>query len=86
MKKLRVLVLTHPQSVPPEDLSTLTDNERMELRTDIDVLAALRAMEHEVRVLGVADELQPIRDAVNEFAPDIVFNLLEEFHGTTFWS
>lgn len=85
MKKLRVLVLTHPQSVPPEDLSTLTDNERLELRTDIDVLATLRAMEHDVRVLGVADELQPIRDVVNEFAPDVVFNLLEEFHGNTLY-
>jgi D-alanine-D-alanine ligase len=85
MKKLRVLVLTHPQSVPPDDLSKLTDNERMELKTDLDVLATLRAMEHEVRVLGIADELQPIRDTVNEFAPDIVFNLLEEFHGNTLY-
>jgi D-alanine-D-alanine ligase len=57
----------------------------MELRTDIDVLATLRDMGHEVRVLGVADELQPIRDVVNEFAPDIVFNLLEEFHGNTLY-
>ena len=85
MKKLRVLVLTHPQSVPPDDLSKLTDNERMELKTDLDVLATLRAMEHEVRMLGIADELQPIRDTVNEFAPDIVFNLLEEFHGNTLY-
>jgi D-alanine-D-alanine ligase len=85
MKKLRVLVLTHPQSVPPDDLSTLTDNERLELQTDLDVLATLRAMEHEVRVLGIADELQPIRDTVNEFSPDIVFNLLEEFHGNTLY-
>lgn len=85
MKKLRVLVLTHPQSVPPDDLSKLTENERMELRTDLDVLKTLRALEHEVRVLGVADELQPIRDTVNEFAPDIVFNLLEEFHGNTLY-
>ena len=85
MKKLRVLVLTHPQSVPPDDLSKLTENERMELRTDLDVLKTLRALEHEVRVLGVADELQPIRDTVNEFTPDIVFNLLEEFHGNTLY-
>ncbi len=85
MKKLRVLVLTHPQSGPPADLSKLTENERMELRTDLDVLATLRALEHEVRVLGIADELQPIRDVVNEFAPDIVFNLLEEFHGNTLY-
>lgn len=85
MKKLRVLVLTHPQSVPPDDLTQLTENERMELQTDLDVLATLRSMEHEVRVLGVADELQPIRDTVNEFEPDVVFNLLEEFHGNTLY-
>ncbi len=85
MKKLRVLVLTHPQSVPPDDLSKLTENELMELQTDVDVLQTLREMEHDVRLLGVSDELQPIRDVVNDFNPDVVFNLLEEFHGNTLY-
>src|SRR5258708_8872530 len=31
--------------------------------------------------LGVKDELRPIRDAVESFKPQVVFNLLEEFHG-----
>ena len=31
------------------------------------------------------DELRPIRDAIENFKPDVVFNLLEEFHGEAFY-
>ena len=34
---------------------------------EYDVVQALEALGHEVRVLGVADELAPIRDAIQEF-------------------
>jgi D-alanine-D-alanine ligase len=34
-----------------------------------------------VRPLGVQDELNPIRVAAEEWKPDVVFNLLEEFYG-----
>jgi D-alanine-D-alanine ligase len=34
-----------------------------------------------VRVLGVQHELRPSRAEIDSFQPDIVFNLLEEFHG-----
>ncbi len=43
----------------------------------------MRGSGHEVRPLGVQNELQPIRDAVEDWKPDVVFNLLEEFHGET---
>jgi D-alanine-D-alanine ligase len=36
---------------------------------------------HEVLKLGLWDQLGPLREAVQEWKPDIVFNLLEEFHG-----
>ena len=36
-----------------------------------------------MRVLGVQHELRPIRDEIESWKPDIVFNLLEEFHGET---
>jgi D-alanine-D-alanine ligase len=81
MKKLRVLALMHPELVPPDNASQLTEAERFELKTEWDVLSTLRKMGHEVRALGVQDELLPIRDAVEEFKPHVVFNLLEEFHG-----
>jgi D-alanine-D-alanine ligase len=44
-------------------------------------VSTLRAAGHEVRPLGVQDELKPVRDAIEEFKPQVVFNLLEQFHG-----
>src|SRR5262249_35664544 len=46
-----------------------------------DVVSTLRAAGHEVRPLGVEDELKPIRDEIESWKPDVVFNLLEQFHG-----
>lgn len=83
MKKLRILVLTHPDLAPPDDLSTLSTKEQFEIKTEIDVITTLRGLGHDVLVLGVQWELRPIREAVEAFKPDIVFNLLEEFHGET---
>lgn len=83
MKKLRILVLTHPDLAPPDDLSTLSVKEQFEIKTEIDVITTLRGLGHNVLVLGVQWELRPIREAVEAFKPDIVFNLLEEFHGET---
>ncbi len=83
MKRLRVLVLTHPDLVPPEEEGVLTPREAFEVKTEYDVVSTLREIGHEVHVLGVQWELKPIREAVESLKPDIVFNLLEEFHGET---
>jgi D-alanine-D-alanine ligase len=80
MKRLKVLLLIHHYLVPPDDVSGV-DTETAPWRTEYDVLKTLRDdLKHEVRVLGVADELTPIKQASEEFKPDIVFNLLEAFH------
>lgn len=81
MKKLRILALMHPQLVPPETLDGLTPQEVSESKTEYDVVRTLRAAGHEVHPLGVQYELFPIRDAIDQLKPHIVFNLLEEFHG-----
>ena len=44
-------------------------------------MSTLRAAGHDVRPLGVEDELKPIRDEIEGWKPDVVFTLLEEFHG-----
>jgi len=80
-KPLRVLVLLHPTLVPPDSLKGLPPEEVARIKTEYDVVSTLRRLGHEVRVLGVQDELNPIRLAAEEWHPDIVFNLLEEFHG-----
>jgi len=81
MRKLRVLVLTHETLVPPDDTSGYSAQEMDEWRTEYDVTTSLRAMGHEVRVLGMGDNLAELRSVVTEWTPDIAFNLLEEFQG-----
>ena len=76
---LRVIALTHPDHVPPDTLEGHTDQEALAWRAEFDVVQGLRKLGHEVQPLGVQDDLQPIRDAVTEIKPHVVFNLLEEF-------
>jgi D-alanine-D-alanine ligase len=80
-RTLRVLVLMHPDFVPPPNAGEANDRESFDWKTEYDVLSTLRKLGHEVQALGVADELRPIRQAVEAFQPHVVFNLLEEFHG-----
>ncbi len=81
MKKLRVLVLMHEDLVPPETLEGYDEKQIQEWKTEFDVVTALRSMGHEVRPLGVWDDLGKIRKQIEEWKPHVAFNLLEEFHG-----
>jgi len=81
VKRLRILVVMHPSLVPPDSMKGYGEKESYDWKTEYDVVSTLRRMRHEVRKLGVQDELLPIREAVEEWKPHVVFNLLEEFHG-----
>ncbi len=81
MKKLRVLLLCHPDAIPPDSLRGLTVKEAYDIKSEYDVATALRENGHDVRALGVQYDLTPIRDAIENWSPDVVFNLLIEFHG-----
>ncbi len=81
MKNLRVLVLLHPDLIPPDSLKGVDAQEAHVWKTEYDVVSTLRGNGHEVLPLGVQNELKPIRDEIERWKPDIVFNLLEEFHG-----
>jgi D-alanine-D-alanine ligase len=76
-----VLVLVHETLVPPADLSGYTTQQIDEWRTEFDVISSLRAMGHEIKVLGLGDNLAELRATIMEWQPDIAFNLLEEFQG-----
>jgi D-alanine-D-alanine ligase len=81
MKRLRVLVLVDPGLIPPESSKGYTEQQINEWKTEYDVVTTLRAAGHEVRPLGVHDELKPIREEIENWKPDVVFTLLEQFHG-----
>ena len=81
MKRLRVLVLVDPALVPPDSTKGYTVQEINEWKTEYDIVSTLRAAGHEVRPFGVEDELKAVRDEIEGFKPDVVFTLLEDFHG-----
>jgi D-alanine-D-alanine ligase len=80
MKKLRVLCLTHETLIPPEHVATDVPFHHEDWRTEQYVLSTLRQIGHDACIIGVRNELGVIRAAIDDFKPDIVFNLLEEFH------
>jgi D-alanine-D-alanine ligase len=76
--RLKVLALMDKLLVPPDDPGD-ANLETVEWKTEYHVVQALRALGHEVRCLGVGTDLGVIRAAIEEFRPDVVFNLLEDF-------
>ena len=81
MRRKRVLVLMHEDLVPPDDIAGRPDAEVSEYKTEYDVVTGLRDLGHEVQPLGLYDDLAPLRGAIQDLKPHIVFNLLEEFRG-----
>ena len=80
-KKLRVLVLMHEDFVPPDNVKSLSESDFHRIKTESDILGALADLGHKAKPLGVRDAVVPIRRAIEEWEPDIVFNLLDEFQG-----
>ncbi len=83
MKKLRVLVLMHEDLMPPAQTEGLCEGQVPPWKTEYDILWALDELGHDARPIGVNADLGTLRRAIDEFDPDVVFNVLEEFHGAT---
>jgi D-alanine-D-alanine ligase len=82
VKKQRVLVLVHKHLVPPEHVNN-HDVVNAPWKTEFDVMSTLQERGHDVKALGVQDELGGIRTTIHEWKPTIVFNLLEAFDDVT---
>jgi D-alanine-D-alanine ligase len=80
-KPLRVLVLVHETLIPPDDIAGYSAQEIDEWRTEYDVTSSLKAIGHDVKVIGLGDNLAELRATILDWKPDIAFNLLEEFQG-----
>lgn len=77
MKKKRILIITH--ETPSTVLEELADNE--ECVTEFHVYSTLDELGHNVRIMGVGDQLTELREAIREWRPHVIFNLMEEFSG-----
>src|SRR5687767_12510782 len=78
-RPLRVLVLMDKACVPPESTEGMSEEKIAPFRTERDVCDALAKLGHEVHKLGVQNDLDVIRAAIDEHKPQIAFNLLEGF-------
>ncbi len=81
-RKLRILLLTYPDHVPPE-LIGKTDLQKVDWKLEWDVVQALKNLGQDVLVQGIGSDLEPIQRSIESFRPHIVFNLLDEFDGNT---
>ena len=85
-RKLRVLMLMDRDLVPPDDAASRSkaDLQAAPWKMEYDVSTTLHDLGHEVHPLGVHDDLNTIRSAIDDFKPHVTFNLLEgfrDFHG-----
>jgi D-alanine-D-alanine ligase len=85
LRKLRILALVQETLIPPDQHRPDEDVKAAPWRMEYDVVHTLRGLGHEVRCLGIGGNLGPIRDAINEFKPEIAFNLLEGFDNVATW-
>jgi D-alanine-D-alanine ligase len=78
-KKLAVTVLVDDVEIPAGDPDFLTASE--EPGTEYHVIGALRALGHNVSVLGAVRDIEAVIAGLKERKPDIVFNLTEHLSG-----
>ena len=83
MRTLRVLALVREGLVPPDSMEGHSIEEPPEWKMEFDVISALKDLGHEVRTIGVFDDLGPIRESIHHWKPHVAFMMLEEFYGVT---
>ncbi|MBN2144663.1 MAG: ATP-grasp domain-containing protein [Candidatus Aureabacteria bacterium] len=80
--KLKVILLFSMAVPPPPDndfSKWLDDKGNEDWDAERDVFQALNRLGHEVKMLGIHDDLNPLIKTVKEYKPDVVFNLVEYF-------
>jgi D-alanine-D-alanine ligase len=78
-KKLKVLVLFDGTSPTTVDQDFTTEMKTKDWKTEADVMAALGKLGHIAEHLAIYDDVDLVRQKLETFKPDILFNLVEQF-------
>ena len=78
-KKLKVLVLFDGTSPTTVDQDFTKEMKTKDWKTEADVMAALGKLGHTAEHLAIYDNVDLVRQKLEAFAPDILFNLVEQF-------
>jgi D-alanine-D-alanine ligase len=81
MKKLKVMVLFDSAGTPPDDQDFSREFEKEDWFTEAAVVETLKLMGHNVRTLGIYDDIRLLINEIEKDKPDVVFNLTEVFLG-----
>lgn len=80
-RRLKVLLLFDFPGPPPRDGDYASKLHPDDWICEQNILDALKSLGHEVRLLGLHDDIRPLTVEVRRRRPDIVFNLVEAFAG-----
>jgi D-alanine-D-alanine ligase len=78
-KKLKVLVLFDGVQPTPIDADLSEEMKTEEWQTEANVMAALKELGHIPEHLAIFDDVDLVRQKMESFQPDILFNLVEQF-------
>jgi D-alanine-D-alanine ligase len=84
--RLRILVLFEVLEPPaPDEEYERRMREQADWRTEGHVVAALKALGHEVHLGAIYKNPRDVIDLVERIQPDLVWNFVQTFHGTRFF-
>jgi D-alanine-D-alanine ligase len=78
-KRLKVLVLFDGISPTSVDQDFTKEMKTKDWKTEADVMAALGKLGHTGEHLAIYDDVDLVRQKLETFAPDVLFNLVEQF-------
>src|SRR6266436_9725015 len=79
-KKLKVLVLFDGTSPTTLDQDFSKEMKTKEWKTEANVMAALGTLGYTAEHLAIYDDVDLLRQKLESFAPDVLFNLVEQFN------
>jgi D-alanine-D-alanine ligase len=78
-KKLKVLVLFDGVQPTPIDADLSEEMKTEDWQTEANVMAALTELGHTAEHLAIFDDVDLVRQKIESFQPDVLFNLVEQF-------
>lgn len=76
-KSFAVTVLADDATLPIDE--NIDKKYHEDQSTEFHIVKALKELGHEVSIVGVWDEVEPVVQKIKELKPDVVFNLTEQF-------
>ncbi|MCP4650833.1 MAG: ATP-grasp domain-containing protein [PVC group bacterium] len=82
--KYRVLQVFDTPYTTARDYDFATEFQEFDWMTEDDVYTTLCDNGHDVRLLGIHNDINPLIEEIKKFKPDVVFNLTEVFNQKTY--